>query len=467
MKDIKEIFFLFSVNQKFFTDTAIELNKLNKNLTFSGLAYSKYKYFKKFNYKNIFYINDIINNLEKKFNKNIDINYIENYLDINFSELIHLDRHIIRKNKSYQKKSALNLIRFIINYLESTKPSLVIAEGVDDLVSFVACRYCNLNKINFFSIQNSRLGNGLLLSDKVDSGTKNINKDFKYFYSKIKNNSNFAVEEYDNFINSYISNKKKVYYLNKIFNFKNLRFKDLIKFFSYFEEYYNDKKGFHYKDHPLLLPFKRLVRLLKNYYYIFFVKKINIKNLEKINFFYYGLHVYPEAATLIIGRETPDQLNLIKLISKALPYNKYLVVKEHPHSIGKRDIFFYNKIIKMHNVILIDHNVNNFDILKLSEGLVTISSSLSLEATLLKKPVYIFGDYYLDIDKNCYKIKSFNDLKKILKNNINFYDEISRKALIYAIQKNSIYLEGYLNSRNYKKQTIYDFAKTIMEKYIL
>ena len=85
-----------------------------------------------------------------------------------------MDRHIIRKNKNYQKKSALNLVRFIVNYLESAKPSLVIAEGVDDLVSFVACKYCNLNKINFFSIQNSRLGNGLFLSDRIDTGVTKV-----------------------------------------------------------------------------------------------------------------------------------------------------------------------------------------------------------------------------------------------------------------------------------------------------
>lgn len=467
----KEIFFLFSVNQKLFTDTAIELSQKKNSISFSGLAYSKHQYFSKFTYKKIFYINDIIYNFSNKefceYNQEIDISYYENQFNINFSELIHLDRHLIRKKKDSQIQIAINLIKFIINYLKKNKPSIIIAEGVDDLVSYIACKYCEKNNLKFFSIQNARLGNGLIFSDRVDSGSQNIINDYNSYYEKITNNNNFSISKYDKFITSYISQKKKVYYLNKIFDFKDISLRDLNKFYAYFKEYFFDKKGFHYKDHPLILPVNRLLRQIKNYYYIFFIQKIKLKDLNKLNFFYYGLHVYPEAATLIIGRETPDQLNLIKLISKALPYGKSLVVKEHPHSIGKRDIFFYNEINKMNNVFLINHDENNFDILNLSEGLVTISSSLSLEAALLKKPVYIFGDYYLSIDKNCKKIKSFSDLKELLKNKKNNYDLNSRKALIYAIQKNSIYLKGYLNSRNYKSETIIDFAREIIDRYKL
>lgn len=466
---MKEIFFLFSVNQKLFTDTAIELLKNNKNLTFKGLAYSKYKYFDNVKYSKIYYVNEIIENFDsidyQEFNKEIDIKYYEKKFNINFSELLHLDRHIIRQKKGLQNKIAKNLFKFIINYLDINKPSLIIAEGVDDLLSFTACKYCEINNLNFFSLQNSRIGNGLLFSDRVDSGMKNIINDYHYFYKKLENNNNFSIKKYDNFIDEYISNNKKVYYLDKRFNFKNFRIIDIYKFINYIKEYFHDKKGFHYKHHPLKLPFIRIFRQIKNLYYNLFVNKISIKQLKKINYYYYGLHVYPEAATLIIGRETPDQLNLLKLISKALPYDNYLIVKEHPHSIGKRDLFFYNQINKMHNVFIIDHNQNNFEILRNSKGLITISSSLSLESTLVKKPIFIFGDYYLNIDKNSKKILNFNELKKILLNEQTKYDLNSRKALIYAIQKNSIYLRDYLNSRNYTSRTIKDFAKEIINYY--
>ena len=105
----KEIFFLFSVNQKLFTDTAIELSKKKNNISFSGLAYSKHQYFSKFDYKKIFYINDIIYNFSNKeyseYNQEIDIMFYENQFNINFSELIHLDRHLIRKKKIAKLKS--------------------------------------------------------------------------------------------------------------------------------------------------------------------------------------------------------------------------------------------------------------------------------------------------------------------------------------------------------------------------
>ena len=170
---------------------------------------------------------------------------------------------------------------------------------------------------------------------------------------------------------------------------------------------------------------------------------------------------------MVLGRETPDQLNIIKIISKALPYGKSLIVKEHPHAIGRRSLFFYNKINEIHNVYLIEHNENNYDILKKSKGLITISSSLSLEAILMKKPVYIYGDYYLNIDKNVTKINDFNTLKKILTKKEKSYNLKSRKSLLYSILNNSVYMRNYLNSRNYKHETTIDFAKIITQKYKL
>ena len=85
----------------------------------------------------------------------------------------------------------------------------------------------------------------------------------------------------------------------------------------------------------------------------------------------------------------------------------------------------------------------------------------------MKKPVYIYGDYYLNIDKNVTKINDFNTLKKILTKKEKGYDLKSRKSLLYSILNNSVYMRNYLNSRNYKHETIIDFAKIITQKYKL
>ena len=104
----KKIFYLFSVNQKFFTDISTELNKIeNLDIEFSGVAYSKYNYFKNFNYKNLYYVNEITDpNPKKKYLKYLKQKKYEKYLKIikaTLSELINLDRHISRLKKKTKK----------------------------------------------------------------------------------------------------------------------------------------------------------------------------------------------------------------------------------------------------------------------------------------------------------------------------------------------------------------------------
>ena len=64
--------------------------------------------------------------------------------------------------------------------------------------------------------------------------------------------------------------------------------------------------------------------------------------------------------------------------------------------------------------MFIDEKVNNYEILKESSGLITISSSLTIEAILLNKKTIILGDYYLSVEKNTFTPKTFEDLVEIL-----------------------------------------------------
>ena len=272
----KKIFYLFSVNQKFFTDISTELNKIeNLDIEFSGIAYSKYNYFKNFNYKNLYYVNEITDaNPKKKYLKYLKQKKYEKYLKIikaTLSELINLDRHISRLKKKDKEIFALKLFYFIVNYIENEKPDLIISEGVDDLMSFVACNICLRKKINFFSLQHARYGRGLIISDLTNSGSKKLISDYKYYYNKIVS-ENFKITSFDNNIKNYVKNRKKVFYLNKKLDFKFFRFLDIKKFLYYIFEYIYDSKGFHYKDNPILLPFNRVIRILKFIHYKFFKK---------------------------------------------------------------------------------------------------------------------------------------------------------------------------------------------------
>jgi predicted glycosyltransferase len=148
----------------------------------------------------------------------------------------------------------------------------------------------------------------------------------------------------------------------------------------------------------------------------------------------FPLQFSPEASTLIQGSKFNDMYQVIELISKSLPVNFTLVVKEHKLCVGRREYKFFKKIFNLHNVRLIKEDVDTYQLIKHSKGVITISSSMALEALMLKKPAGIIGRIYFDNLSNVFNFHNMysldHDIKKMLAS-IHNSDEI--KALIQTI----------------------------------
>ena len=86
--------------------------------------------------------------------------------------------------------------------------------------------------------------------------------------------------------------------------------------------------------------------------------KKNLKFLSKLNYpslknkyIYYPLHLNPETSTLLKGNDYMNQEYLIETISKNIPYNFKLYVKEHPAMLtASKKKSFYKRIMKLPNV---------------------------------------------------------------------------------------------------------------------
>ena len=97
-----------------------------------------------------------------------------------------------------------------------------------------------------------------------------------------------------------------------------------------------------------------------------------------------------------------------------------LLVKEHPRSIGMRSKQFYERLLEIPNLYFIDSNVNSSEVVRKSKFISVISSTIGLEAIIMKKPVLVLGfPKYGDIFEGgiirCYnlfelpqKIKNYN-----------------------------------------------------------
>ncbi|MDD4052027.1 MAG: hypothetical protein PHR28_09040 [candidate division Zixibacteria bacterium] len=125
---------------------------------------------------------------------------------------------------------------------------------------------------------------------------------------------------------------------------------------------------------------------------------------------FYPLHVQPEASIDVLGSHVSDQLDLIKNIRRALPFDTTLVVKEHPNFLGMKDLTFFRALRRIPGVKLLHHDVSNFDIYRRAAIVFTVSGTSGLEAGLLGIPAVTFSPmYYGDLST----VRYCSDLTKL------------------------------------------------------
>ena len=122
---------------------------------------------------------------------------------------------------------------------------------------------------------------------------------------------------------------------------------------------------------------------------------------KKILFF--PLHYQPERTSLPDAIPFHDQLRAIDVLSRALPSNWIILVKEHPTIFRfpykvllrgnySRSKAYYDKINSYSNVRLVSINESTNSWMRKSEALATLTGSVSLEALSLGKKVILFGN---------------------------------------------------------------------------
>jgi hypothetical protein len=180
--------------------------------------------------------------------------------------------------------------------------------------------------------------------------------------------------------------------------------------------------------------FKKKIRML--YGYENFYDQANCKE----NFAFFPLHKEPEISTLLFATFYKDQLWLIKQISRSLPLDFKLYVKEHTAMVGSRTRNFYKELKKIPNVKLIKPTVEGLTLINEAKLILTISGTAGWEAIQLKKPVITFGDVFynrLPMVKKCIAIERLPYLVKEQLENYK-YDETALINFLTAIYHESV-----------------------------
>ncbi len=128
---------------------------------------------------------------------------------------------------------------------------------------------------------------------------------------------------------------------------------------------------------------------------------------------FYPMQYQPEQTTLVGGLHFANQISTIENIAKCVPFGYTLIVKEHPRGRGARPAWQYRHLARFPNIRFCD--ADSKAIMKSCEAVITITSTVGLEAMALDKPIVVLGNCYYDFADVVYKPKSWPELARMLR----------------------------------------------------
>lgn len=128
------------------------------------------------------------------------------------------------------------------------------------------------------------------------------------------------------------------------------------------------------------------------YIYDFFKRRgLSPAQLAGRRLVYVPLHLEPEIALLAIAPEFNNSMEMIAWISKAIPADTLLVVKEQPFSFGVRSRGYYEQLLQISNVVLAHPETTSWEWIKASAVTATITGTAGTEAVMFNRPVLSYG----------------------------------------------------------------------------
>lgn len=352
-------------------------------------------------------------------NKNYpDLNYLKSFEErykINLWLIIFSERKFYQKfNEYYHFKynEILSILekecRFYEKMLEEVNPDFLLINATDWHHMYLLTEICKSKKIKVLMLDLAKIGKKCRIEDDFESLTAQTESNKKSLeelqsYLKKESRTSQAKAEAKEFATSYKMKVKAMFEL--------LFRQDQ----TYIKHYTNYGKT---KYNIFLNEIKRIIRTNHREKFLINNTKKDLFSSKKI--IYYPLHFEPERVLLIDSPFYTNQLEVILNIAKSLPINCILFVKDHPvmKTIGWRKKSFYQKILDMPNVRLLDPFLENEEILEKCSLVITITGTTAIEAAFYNKPSIILGKIWGEnqLKTSLFKIKNYEELPNMIRN---------------------------------------------------
>ena len=249
--------------------------------------------------------------------------------------------------------------RYVLGFIEDIKPDVIVGGFTPvTLVEYIFYLCAKARGIKYINLNPTKISNYVTFSEEIYREFPHVEEDYK----------KYLIENCDNNLlgkaKGYLENKVKKYEGVMVSPVEFPYRKWLIELLRcplvianyYLKKRYQDNQqrgchwGYFYKN--IYNPVKdRVARRFLPYY--------PVEKLDRKTYAYYPLHVEPEIALSLFGREYLNQIELIRNIAKSIPVTWKLVVKDHPAGLGRRNIRYYKKLLEIPNVVLAGHYIES------------------------------------------------------------------------------------------------------------
>ncbi len=404
------------------------------------------------------------NNIEKKYLKEkikciniwkekININWIklDKFLEkYNFKnpeeKLWQRELKIYWINKKYLEKSSLEYFSFFDDFFYK-KENYILLHNWDHYFHLIAEKVAKKNNLNVI------YHNSIWIFENKIVFTNS----WKYnnFWNQKYININLSEEEKQiakDIILSKINKKPVIWWKRKLITLT------LIKklFFYYYIQFFRWK---YRKDYT---PLKSLwIYFIKRFYNKIFnkIKYDEFKNIDNKTL-YFPMHVPNDAQITIRAYKFINQLEIVEKILKILPKWYKLAIKEHPHWIWMLNMKKFDNL-RNKNLIILNPEVNSYDIINKSYTTITINSDVWYENIILgKKPITLYQSFYswywftISIDLFNIKEKSFENILKNENIIINMEERIKFINSLIKVHKKWTFFKNSKLEFNLDKENI-------------
>lgn len=323
----------------------------------------------------------------------------------------------------YYTRLMANLINFFDIIFKENGVDFCVYESISNSFGYAAYEVGKIRGVPYIGYQGSRLKNRFELYTE-EFGSRKLFRDV-FDRQQLASLSEEEYNEISTYLRQYDAKTMPTYHP------RNTR---LDWNFSIFKRYVNTEKLhlfkasilFAIKENKLLRYSYQTRNPVKEYIKAFTVqlKKVyktrtSIKFFDtpdyNTKYFLYPQHFKPEASTSVLARHYCSDVGVIENIAFNLPFGTELYVKEHFVNFGRMSTDFYRRLKKIPNVRLIRCEENTKQLVDRSQGVITLTSTVGLEALFIGKPVFVLGKVFYDCHPNCRIIESFDNLHEELR----------------------------------------------------